>query len=416
MPTPTRRDALLAGVASPFALALSRAAEPPKPVEPKSVAAVVTIYTPLSHADVLLTKILEGWEHDGKAGPALKLAALYVDQFPKADIARDLCKKHNVPIFDTIEKAVTVGGKSVPVDGVLSIGEHGDYPTNKLGQKVYPRRRFFTEITDAFDKYGKVVPVFNDKHLGPVWEDARWMYERAVKMKVPFTAGSSLPVSYRSRKLDVPTGSEIEAAVGIGYSGLDIYGFHSLECYQAVVERRKKAETGVKSVQCLEGKAVWKAVDDGLVDKEVLEAVWEVVEKADKSKTGLRDTDQPVLFLFEYVDGFRGAQFMLPHAKQIGVAVKLKGEKPQATAFEERVDPVRPHFAFLLKAIERMIHTGKPSYPVERTLLTSGVLDRALTSKAADGKKLDTPELAIAYTPADYPNAPKPELTEAPTK
>lgn len=414
MPAPTRRDALLAGVASPFALALGRAADPPKPVEPKSVAAVVTIYTPLSHADVLLTKILEGWEHDGKAGPALKLAALYVDQFPKGDIARDLCKKHNVPLFDTIEKAVTVGGKSIPVDGVLSIGEHGDYPTNKLGQKVYPRKRFFEEITDAFDKYGKVVPVFNDKHLGPVWEDAKWMYERAVKMKVPFMAGSSLPVSYRSRKLDVPMGSEIEGAVGIGYSGLDIYGFHSLECYQTIVERRKKAEAGVKSVQCLEGKAVWKAVDDGLVDKEVLEAVFAAVEKADKSKTGLRDTDQPVLFLFEYADGFRGAQFMLPHAKQIGVGVKLKGGKPQATAFEERVDPVHPHFAFLLKAIERMIHTGKPSYPVERTLLTSGILDRALTSKAADGKKLDTPELAIAYTPADHPHAPKPDLTAAP--
>lgn len=404
MPAPTRRQALaLAGLAP---LALVRAEDKPKP---KSLAAVVTIYTPKSHADVILTKILEVWKHDGGAGPALNLASLYVDQFPKADMARDICKKHGVPIFDSIEKAVTVGGQSIPVDGVLSIGEHGDYPTNKLGQKLYPRKRFFEAITDTFAKFERVVPVFNDKHLGPAWDDAKWMYERAVKLKVPFMAASSLPVTYRTRELDVPTGSDIEAAVGIGYSGLDIYGFHALECYQTIVERRAKAETGVKCVQCLEGQAVWKAVDDGLVNEEVLRAVWDEVPKADKSKA-LRDEEKPVLFLFEYADGFRGAQFMLPNARLTGVGVKVKGGKVQATGFEERPDPHHPHFAYLLKAVETMIQTGKPTYPVERTLLTSGILDRALTSKADGGKKVNTPELAVAYTPVDYPHAPKPEL------
>jgi len=406
MTTPSRRDVLKLAAAGLSSAAFARADEKSKS---KSVAAVVTIYTPKSHADVILTKILQGWKNDGGAGPALTLAALYVDQFPKTDIARDMCKKHGVPIFDSIEKAVTVGGKAIPVDGVLSIGEHGDYPTNKIGQKLYPRKRFFEEIIDAFDRYKKVVPVFSDKHLGPPWDEAKWMYDRAVKLKVPFMAGSSLPVSYRTKELDIPMGSDIEAAVGIGYSSLDIYGFHALECYQSLVERRAKAEAGVKWVRGLEGKDVWKAVDDGLVNKDVLDAAWEVVPKADKTK-GLRDEEKPVLFLFEYADGFRGAQFMLPNAQLSGVGVKLKGEKPKATAFEERAEPFYPHFAFLLKAIEQMIHTSKPTYPIERTLLTSGILDRALTSKADGGKKLDTPELAIKYTPVDYPHAPKPEL------
>src|SRR5204863_339111 len=65
---------------------------------PRSVAAVVTIYTHNSHADVLLTKILEGWKHDGGPGPALKLASLYVDQFPDGDMARAMCRKHGVPL------------------------------------------------------------------------------------------------------------------------------------------------------------------------------------------------------------------------------------------------------------------------------------------------------------------------------
>lgn len=375
------------------------------------VAAVVTEYRILSHADVILTKILEGWHHDGEAKPALKLASLYVDQFNQHDIARENCKKHGVPIFDTIEKAVTVGGQSIPVDGVLSIGEHGNYPVNELGQQLYPRKRFFKEITDAFEKYGRVVPVFNDKHLSTVWEDAKWMYDRAVKLKVPFMAGSSLPVTFRTHTLDVPMGSEIESAVGIGYSDLDSYGFHALECYQRIVERRKNAEKGVKWVRFLAGQDVWKAVNDGWVAPEVMDAVYAAIPK---TKKALRDDDKAMLFQFEYLDGFRGAQYILPSARLTGVGVKLKGQKPAATGFEERPKPYYPHFAYLLKAIETMIHTGKPTYPVERTLLTGGILDRALTSKFQKGKKMDTPELAVAYTPVDYPHAPKPDLLATP--
>ena len=413
----SRRDCLRLGLGTVLAgftrlplFALERADTKPQPA-PKSVAAVVTVYGRNSHADVLLTKILEGWQHDGGPGPALKLASIYIDQPDSSEFGRKLCEKHGVPRFDSIEQAVTVGGKSIPVDGVLSIGEHGNYPVNELGQQLYPRKRFFQEITDTFRKFGRVVPVFNDKHISTVWEDAKWMYDRAVEMKVPFMAGSSLPVGFRSHPFDLPMGSDIEAAVGIGYSGLDVYGFHALETYQAIVERRRNAEHGVKWVRCLEGQSVWQAVDDGWVAAEVMDAVYDVIPK---SKKNIREDDKAVLFQFEYTDGFRGAQFMLPSAGLTGVGVKLKGKKPLATGFEERPEPRYPHFAFLLKAIETMIHTGKPTYPAERTLLTSGILDRALHSKFETGRKLDTPELAIAYKPIDYPHAPHPDLLAVP--
>jgi len=357
---------------------------------------------------------MDGWKQDGGPGPALTLQAVYIEQTPdKTDIGREACKKHGVPLFDSIEKAVTVGGNSIPVDGVLCIAEHGDYPFNAKEQQLYPRRRFFEEITNTFVKYGKVVPVFNDKHIGPVWEDALWTYQRAKALNVPFMAGSSMPVGYRTREIDLPVGAEIEAAVGIGYSGLDIYGIHALEFFQSHVEKRKGAETGVESVRFLKGDDIWRAVDAGAISRAALDAAFEAVPKT--GSPDIRQDKQAGLFLFEYADGLSGAIFMLSCVQGTSIGIKLKGvDQPIATAFDERTTPRHPHFAYLLKAIEKMIHTGKPTYPVERTLLTSGILDRVLTSRAEGGRWIMTPELEIAYKTANYPHAPHVDLLAPP--
>lgn len=382
-------------------------------VTPKSVAAIVTAYERGLHADVLLGKILEGWEQKGGPGPALKLASMYVEQFTDRDMARPMAEKHGVPIFNTIEQAITVGGNSIPVDGVISIGEHGTYPFNSKGQHLYPRRRFFESITNTFSKYNKVVPVFNDKHLGPVWSDAKWMYDRAKQMKVPFMAGSSMTVGYRTPKIQVPLGCQIEAAVGVGYSGLDIYGSHALEFFQCHLERRHGAERGVNWVQCLQGEAMWKVLDDGIIRQDVFETA---LSQVPHESGDVRQSKQATLFLFQYADGLLGAVFMLPgYARGTSVALKLKAESQiLGTRFDERTEPRYPHFAWLLKGIEKMMHTGRAAYPVERTLLTSGILDRSLTSLAQGQQTLQTPELAIQYQPVDYPHAPHPDLSSDP--
>ena len=122
------------------------------------VAAVVTVYTPNSHADVIVGKILEGFEQDGGPGPNLNLVSMYVDQFPSKDMSRDLATKHGIRITKTIDEAITLGSDQVQVAGVLSIGEHGDYPfTPDTHQHMYPRRRFFDEIVAAFQSTKQVV-------------------------------------------------------------------------------------------------------------------------------------------------------------------------------------------------------------------------------------------------------------------
>ena len=383
----------------------------------KKVAAVVTVYTHWSHADVIVGKILEGFNYDGGAGPDLKLVSLYVDQFPEKDMSRVLAKKHGFTIYDTIADAVTLGGKNLAVDGVLIIGEHGKYPTNDRGQLLYPRRRFFEEVAKVFERSKRSVPVFNDKHLSATWADAKWVYDRSRELFVPFMAGSSVPVTWRRPPLKLPKNCDLLGAVQLGYGPFEGYGFHALEGLQCMVERRKGGETGVKSVQCLQGEAMWKAMDAGQFSKELLEAVIALAPahaKGDYREICTKTKDAGV-FLIEYRDGFRAAVAMLNGFLYEGdggafcFAGKLKGqEKPAACLYYlQQPDPFA-HFAYLVKAIDSLMQTGHAPYPVERTLLTTGILDAVMTSKAEGGKKIDTPHLAIKYAPSDWPFATDP--------
>ena len=383
----------------------------------KRVAAVVTAYHKWSHADVIIGKIIEGFNYDNKDGPNLQLVSMYVDQFPDKDMSRGLAKKYGFKIYDSIEGALTLGGKQIAVEGVLCIGEHGQYPSNKKDQVLYPRRRFFEGVTATFAKYKKSVPVFNDKHLAATWEDAKWMYDRSLELHVPFMAGSSVAATWRRPPLKLPMNCDLVEAVALGYGPFEGYGFHALEGLQCMVERRKGGETGVQAVQCLQGEAMWKAMDQGRFSKKCLEAALALMPAhatGDYRDVTAKTADAGV-FLIEYRDGFRAAVAMMNGYAYEGdggaflFAGRLKGqEKPQATLYYlQQPDPFA-HFSYLVKAIDSMFQTGHPAYPVERTLLTTGILDAIMTSKAERNRRVETPHLAIKYKPVDWPFASDP--------
>ncbi len=380
---------------------------------PKRVAGVITIYRKNSHADVLLGKILEGWKQDGGPGPNLKLASLYVDQFPSDDLSVELAKKHGFRLCKSIPEALTLGTNQLAVDGVMSIGEHGDYPHNAKGQHLYPRRRFFEEICNTMERYQQVVPVFNDKHPGPQWADALWMAERAKKLNIPWMAGSSLPVGYRDPDVTLPFGAKLESSVAVGYSGLDVYGFHTLDVMQSILERRasitaKSApagnmpfEKGVSWVQSLPVSELNRLIKEAVIDPQVLDAAL-ASSKTNRQAVIDAPSSDSAIFLVQYRDGLLAPALMLTGAQAISMAFKVDGVV-SATRAEERVDPRYPHFAFLLKGIEQMFLTGRPAYPVERTVLSAGILDGLLTSRHNGGQRVETPDLAIEYQPVDYP-------------
>ena len=64
--------------------------------------------------------------------------------------------------------------------------------------------------------------------------------------------------------------------------------------------------------------------------------------------------------------------------------------------------PGANYFDALTFNIEKMLETGKPPYPVQRTLLTTGVLDALMESHARRDDRVETPDLDVKYTaPAD---------------
>ncbi|HXG12524.1 MAG TPA: hypothetical protein VNK04_22400 [Gemmataceae bacterium] len=389
---------------------------PPKPTKDgrKPIAVVCTVYRPMSHAYHIAGRFILGYPRDGRFHvPAHYVHAMYVDQQPDNDLSREIGREFDIRLSRSIADALTDADGRLAVEGVLLIGEHGNYPRNDKGQILYPRYEFLEQIVRVFRQTGKSVPVFNDKHLSYSWEKARRMYDWSQELKFPFMAGSSLPVTWRRPELELPLGAPVEEALVAAYGPIEVYGFHALEALQCMVERRQGGETGVKAVTCLTGKEVWKASDEGRWSWDLLEAALgrsETLNPGDVRKNvggypvqGMPATP-PTAFLVEYRSGLRGTALLLNgHVQDFTFAARLQGEtKPASCLFYLPLPPGAKYFDCLVANIEKLFETGRPPYPVERTLLTSGILDAAMESHHRRGARIETPHLEVRYTaPAD---------------
>lgn len=379
----------------------------------KPLACITTVYRPLSHAYHIAGRFVHGYALNSRLHvPKQYLHSVFVHQTPDNDLSSDLAREHGVKVTRSIEDALTSGGK-LAVEGVLLIGEHGNYPLNDKGQVLYPRFEWMEEIARVFRKVGRSVPVFNDKHLSYTFDKGRKMLARGKELGFPIMAGSSLPVVWRRPELELKLDAPVEDALVATYGPIEIYGFHALETLQVMLERRKGGETGVKAVTCLIGKDVWKAADAGRWSWDLLEAALsrsETVNPGDiRVNTGsmkvlAHPVVPPTAFLIEYRDGTRGTILLLNgHLRDFVFAAKLKNEpRPASCLFVLPPPPGARFFDAQVSALERFFETGKPPYPAERTLLTTGILDAAMTSHHRRGERIDTPELEVRYAaPAD---------------
>ena len=390
------------------------------------VAAIFTVLRFRSHAYNILENFLGPYYFNGRlTDPGVDVVSLYADQFPADDMARAVAQRFGIPLFNSIEQALCVGGRDLAVDAVLSIGEHGEYPYNARGQHLYPRKRFFDEAVTVMKRAQRFVPFFNDKHLSWRWDWGREMFDTARSNDMPLLAGSSVPLAQRRPMLEMPRNAVIEEAVSIHGGGLESYDFHALEVLQSFVESRRGGETGISQIQLLTGRDFERAQRDGRWSSDLVDAAMAAETAMNASRqprpsTGVfksqatRRSDVsvdrpprpsgPYAISIEYRDGLRATVLRIgSSADRWNVAYRMRGDKdPHATALFNGPWGNRCLFKALSHAIQHLFVTGEEPYPADRTLLTTGAVEAVMHSWEQEGAVIKTPHLDIEYSARNW--------------
>ncbi|MFO0935862.1 MAG: hypothetical protein U0798_05005 [Gemmataceae bacterium] len=351
------------------------------------------------------------WE-DHWQSPRMDIASVYIDQFPKGDLAKSRIQKYGLKQASSIADALTLGTSKLAVDGVVIIAEHGDYPVNEKGQRRYPRYQWFKEVVRVFEKTGRSVPVFNDKHLSTVWDECVEMVDDSKRLGFAFMAGSSLPVTRRMPPVEVPYGTPLSESVCVGYGGVDSYDFHGLETAQCMSERRKGGEVGIRSVWALKGEKLWtemakpgrettrKLMVAAMARSHNLPVDGGYPTAPISFEWARKTMPSTIGYLIEHLDGFRTTLFLMPIQdfnyagmnKETGEIYSTQMYLPMPTHGSTTADFFNP----LSRHIETLVLEGKSPYPVERTLLTSGMVIAGVDS-IHTGKICETPKMAVKY-------------------
>jgi hypothetical protein len=381
------------------------------------IAVLANIYKTHLHTQHIIDRVLEGYDFGAEfRKPALEVVSIYVEQRGEGDLVPERAKRHHIRICSSVDEALTFGTNKLAVDGVIYIGEQGNYPKNEFGLIPYPRYQFFQKVVETFRRTGQVVPYYTDKHFSWKWEWAKEMYDTARKMGFPIMGGSSLPVTWRIPQVEMPLNAPVKEAMCVAFGGVDSYDIHAIETVQCMVERRKGGETGVEWLQAYKGDNFWKAHQEGVWSQAVFKAAVCRSHTLAPAREGYTDVypstaqmmaivKDPLAYHYRYKDGTRGTIFLLNGLlEDFNFGAQIEGQqKPFSNMMYlsrgRELATLESYFDPLVYYIEQFMITGKEPYPVERVLLANGILCAGLESLRQGEIRLQTPQLDIHYQP-----------------
>jgi hypothetical protein len=179
-----------------------------------------------------------------------------------------------------------------------------------------------------------------------------------------------------------------------------------------MVERRRGGETGVKWLQAYRGENFWKAYKEGVWPQDLVEAALSRSHTLTPARQGFNDimptvedmqrlVKTPVAYKYEHEDGLKSTMLLMSGlVRDFNFAARLDNGILSTQMYLPMPDgrtTLANFFSPLVNNMEQMFLTGKPTYPVERTLLTTGLTAAGVESLYRKQEKYETPHLAIKY-------------------
>jgi len=395
----------IAGLTAMTGISSSATAQPLQK-RPKIACLVSYWGAPRSHADWIITKLLDGyWWEGAHTESRVEVVAIYIHQLPESGLGRKIGKAKNIPIFNTVGEAVTLGGKDLAVDGVVIVAEHGEYPVNLKGQWMLPRWWIYQQVISVFEKSKRAVPIFNDKHLSYSWDEAKWMFDKSRELKFPLTGGSSIPTYFRKPEIELAIDTPLKSSIVVGDTADEGALFHCVDLLQAFVERRKGGETGVKSVQCIHGPETWAWTKRNPWAADLLESLR---KKFDLKPGHFQEHKSPNVCIVEYNDGTKAAVYSGEGVGWTYAAEIEKQVEPTIISIVGWPGPFAQYHASNAQPhwITEMMVTRKEPFNAERLLLSTGIVAYNMDSNwengkyAAVGRRIETPFMNMTYRSA----------------